>query len=252
MILRTKALVIREYTIGESDKYITLFTKEIGKIQVLAPRAKKSDKGFASGTQVFVYGDFMLTRFKDTYRLVGVEVIEMFHSIREDLMHLSYASYIMEFIQSVTEPDLPQPDLLKLTLMTLKAFTKGEMSPQLIRRTFELRAMSLMGFMPQLEACTSCGEVLLEDAEHIYYFSPEEGGLVCQSCKIEVNFSLSIQYTTLYCMKYIVGAPLGRLFHFTLTPEVQAELDGVCEAYVGYYIDKEFKTLDFIERIEKM
>ncbi|WP_054741333.1 DNA repair protein RecO [Cellulosilyticum ruminicola] len=252
MILRTKALVIREYTVGESDKYITLFTKEIGKIQVLAPRAKKSDKGFASGTQVFVYGDFMLTSFKDTYRLVGVEVIEMFHNIREDLMVLSYASYIMEFVQSVTEPDLSQPELLKLTLMTLKAFTKGEMLPQLIRRVFELRAMSLIGFMPQLEACTGCGEILKEDAKQIYYFSPEAGGVVCKSCKMEVNFSLTIQYTTLYCMKYIVGAPLGRLFHFNLTPDIQAELDGVCMAYVGYYIDKEFKTLDFIERIEKM
>nr|WP_302597546.1 DNA repair protein RecO [uncultured Cellulosilyticum sp.] len=252
MILKTKALVIREYTIGESDKYITLFTKEIGKIQVLAPRAKKSDKGFASGTQVFVYGDFMLTSFKDTYRLVGVEVIEMFHSIREDLMNLSYASYIMEFIQSVTEPELPQQDLLKLTLMTLKALTKGEMTPQLIRRTFELRAMSLIGFMPQLMACSGCGEVLEEDARQIYYFSPEEGGLVCKSCKLDVNFSLSIQYTTLYCMKYIVNVPLNQLFYFNLTPEIQAELDGVCEAYVGYYIDKEFKTLDFIGRIEKM
>ncbi len=252
MIIRTKALVIREYTIGESDKYITLFTKEIGKIQVLAPRAKKSDKGFASGTQVFVYGDFMLTSFKDTYRLVGVEVIEMFHSIREDLMNLSYASYIMEFIQSVTEPELPQQDLLKLTLMTLKAFTRGEMIPQIIRRTFELRAMSLIGFMPQLEVCSGCGEVLIEDGRDIYFFSPEEGGLVCKVCKMDVNFKLSIQYSTLYAMKYIIGTPLGRLFHFNLVPEVRLELDSVCEAYIGYYIDREFKTLDFIERLEKM
>ena len=252
MIIKTKALVIREYTIGESDKYITLFTKEMGKIQVLAPRAKKSDKGFASGTQVFVYGDFMMTSFKDTYRLISVEVIEMFHNIRNDLIALSYASYIMEFIQSVTEPDLPQQELLKLTLLTLKAFIKAEMSPQLIRRVFELRAMSLIGFMPVVEACSGCGEVLKEEANQIYCFAPEEGGLVCQNCRQYVKFSLNIQYTTLYCIKYIIGAPLNRLFHFNLIPIIQMELNGICEAYVAYYIDKEFKTLDFIERIEKL
>ena len=252
MIIKTKALVIREYIVGESDKYITLFTKEIGKIQVLAPRAKKSDKGFASGTQVFVYGDFMLTSFKDTYRLVGVEVIEMFHNIRSDLTTLSYASYIMEFIQSITEAELPQQELLKLTLYTLKAFVKGEMAPPLIRRTFELRAMSLIGFMPVLEACSGCGEVVKEQADKLYHFSPEEGGIVCGACKQYVKFYLTVQYTTLYCMKYIIGAPLSQLFHFELTPSIQMELDSVCEAYVGYYIDKEFKTLDFIARIEKM
>ena len=78
MIIKTKALVVKEYIVGESDKYVTLFTKEYGKIQALAPKAKKADKGFASATQLFVYGDFILTSFKDTYRMVSAEIILVF------------------------------------------------------------------------------------------------------------------------------------------------------------------------------
>lgn len=247
--MRTKALVIREYTVGESDKYITLFTKEVGKIEVLAPRAKKTDRGFASGTQLFVYGEFMLTSFKDTYRLVGVEVIEMFHKIREDLDVLCYASYIMEFIQSVTEPNMQQTDLLKHTLMTLKALAKGTMDLKLVRRIFEIRAMSIIGFMPQLMACTSCGEVVAEEEHESYGFCVSEGGLVCKSCRLGGKL-IKISYSTLYTMRYIIMAPFKTLFHFEVSKSVQKELDEVCNQYIPYYIDKNFKTLEFIERME--
>ena len=44
MIIKTKALVIKEYIVGESDKYITLFTKELGRIQAIAPKQRKQKR----------------------------------------------------------------------------------------------------------------------------------------------------------------------------------------------------------------
>ncbi len=198
MLIRTKALVVKEYIVVESDKYVTLFTKEYGKIQALAPRAKKIDKGFASATQLFVYGEFILTSFKDTYRLVNVDIIEMFHSIRNGLESLSYASYVMEFLQYVTEPMLAQPELLKLTLKGLKALTYEGASYTLIRRIYEVRALAELGFMPQLASCTECGEVLKESETNRYYFSAESGGLVCESCKAYHKNAVMISYSTHY------------------------------------------------------
>lgn len=252
MIIKTKALVIKEYIVGESDKYVTLFTKEYGKIQALAPKAKKVDKGFASATQLFVYGDFILTSFKDTYRLVNVDIIEMFHSIRNNLEALSYASYVMEFLQYVTEPMLTQPELLRLALQTLKALTYEGISYKLNRRIFELRALGELGFMPQLNACTSCGEVLEEKEENRYYFSAESGGLVCESCKAYYKSLISISYGTCFTIQYILSSPLNRLYHFKVTPIIQKELNQVCDIYVPFYIDKTFQTIQFIERVEAM
>lgn len=252
MIVKTKALVIKENTFGESDKYITLFTKEMGKIQVLAPKAKKTDRGFASGTQLFVYGDFILTTFRDTYRLVAIEVIEMFHNIRNDLEALSYASYIAEFIQSVTEEGLLQPELLKLTLLTLKQLSKGNLSPRLIRRVFELRAIGLIGFMPQLEACAACDERMMLREDERYRFSVSEGGLVCYHCLANGGDSLLISYSSLYTMKYILSIDLGKLFRFNVTDDILKELEKICDRYIPYYLDKPFKTLDFIERLEEL
>lgn len=250
MIIKAKALVIKEYIVGESDKYVTLFTKEYGKIQALAPKAKKADKGFASATQLFVYGDFILTSFKDTYRMVNAEIIEMFHSIRKDLDRLSYASYMMEWIQYVTEPMLPQPDLLRLTLVSLQALSKEGANYRLIRRIFELRALGELGFRPQLIACLECGEILKDAEEESYYFSAEAGGLICKSCKSYYKDSMTISYSTRFTIQYILATSMKQLYHFTITPFIQKQLDAVCEVYVPYYIDRSFKTLEFIGRLE--
>lgn len=252
MMIKTKALVVKEHIVGESDKYVTLFTKEYGKIQALAPKAKKVDKGFASATQLFVYGDFILTLFKDTYRLVSVDMIEMFHGIRNNLEALSYASYVMEFLQYVTEPMLAQPTLLRLTLQTLKALTYEGVSYKLIRRIFELRALGELGFMLQLNGCTSCGEVLEEKEKNRYYFSAESGGLLCEDCKAYYRPIISISYSTRFTIQYIFSSPFNRLYHFKVTPIIQKELNEVCNLYVPFYIEQTFKTTQFIERIEAM
>ncbi len=248
MIIKTKALVIKEYIVGESDKYITLFTKELGRIQAIAPRAKKVEKGFASGTQLFVYGDFMLTSYKDTYRLVAVDLIEMFHNIRKDITTLSYASYIMEFIHHVTQPGLPQQELLKLTLVTLQALNKTSDRYKQIRRVYEIRALGLLGFMPQLSACTECG--VIEEKCDKYYFSAEAGGLVCKKCKSGYVDVINISYSTLYTLQYILNSNLKQLYHFEISVLIQKELDLVGDRYVSYYVDKTFKTIDFISKLE--
>ena len=252
MIIKTKALVIKEYMIGESDKYITLLTKEHGRLQALAPKAKKADRGFASATQLFVYGDFILTSFNDTYRLMNADIIEMFHSIREDLEALSYGSYFMEFLHAVTEPMLSQPELLRLAITALKALTHKDADMPLIRRIFELRALKELGFMPQLLVCTDCGELLEESEEEKYYFSTEAGGLVCKACKTDYRDLQVISYGARYTMQYIMTSPMNKLFHFKVTSQIQRELSSVCESYIPFYIDKSFKTLTFLESLNQL
>jgi DNA repair protein RecO (recombination protein O) len=252
VIIKTKALVIKEYIVGESDKYITLFSKDMGKIQAIAPKAKKYDQGFTSGTQLFVYGEFMLVRHRSTYRLMSVEVISMFHDIRNDLNVLSYGSYILEFIAEVVQEELSHEDLFMLTLITLKALVKKKLQVKLVRRIFELRALSLLGFMPQLEECAECSSFIEESAFNAYYFVPEAGGIVCDQCISSYEQVLKIGYSTLYTMKFIISTPLNQLFSFNVQPGLLHELEETCNSYMNYYIGKKFKTVDFINQIESI
>ncbi len=254
MMIKTKALVIKEHIFGESDKFITLFTKDMGRIQVVAPKAKKSDKGLASATQLFVYGDFMIMSYGEVYRLVNVEIIEMFHNIRNNLDALSYASYIAELVHNITQPALPQKELLKLTLVTLQKICKENADYNKIRRVYEIRALGEVGFMLHILGCTECGEVIDEQGQ--YYFSAAAGGLICDRCVKEDNSYnnksndlVEISYPTYCTLYYILSSTNKDLYNFSVDSEICTQLNKIADRYIGYYIDKKFKTLDFIESL---
>nr|WP_307990256.1 DNA repair protein RecO [uncultured Niameybacter sp.] len=252
MVIKVMGIILKEYVVGESDKYITLFTKELGKIQASAPRAKKFDKGMASGTEMFVYGEFIMTQYKHTYKLIAVESKFTFHRLREDLTTLSYASYIAEFISEVSVEGSGNEHLLSLMLHTLHSLDKmGDKACLRIRRTFEMRALSLLGFRPELDACISCGQKMKEDQNKRYTICPEEGGMVCEACKAEYK-TISISYTSWYVLHYILAEPIKTLFHFEIKPYVLKEIGLVCDQLIAYYIEKPFKTLEFIKSLENL
>lgn len=251
MIINVKGIIIKEYVIGEGDKYITLFTHEIGKIQVRAPKAKKYENGLASGTQLFVYGQFVLAGYKENYKLLSVDIINMFHNIREDLMRLSYATYVAEFLREVTSEGVTNEELLRLTLMTLHKLTLGKMPSRLVRRIFEMRAFKTIGLMPNLEQCIECGTDLVSDPIPRYSFVVSEGGLVCDHC-LQSSYFISLSYTTVYVIRYILYTPIEKLFSFKLEEEVLEQLEKVNEAYSQYYLEKSFKSLEFIKSIENI
>ena len=149
-IIKTKGMIIKEYTVRESDKFITIFTKSNGKLMVNAPYAKKHNRGFASGTQLFVYAEFVLQEFKGTHKLLQVDIIEAFNPLRNDLFKLAYSSYILELIDETMEVYLYSPDTLRLMVRTLQAMCKDAIKSDLIRHIFELKHMCMIGFMPNL------------------------------------------------------------------------------------------------------
>lgn len=249
MIIKVDAIVVREYVVGESDKYITLFTREYGKIQVGAPRAKKFDKGLASGTELFVYGEFVLTQYKHTYKLISVEPRYTFHHLREDLVILSYASYIAEFVSEVATESSGNSDLLTLMLYALHSLNKSsEEAAERIRRTFEMRALVVLGFTPELTRCVLCGKPIEGDTSKRYTFLVEEGGLCCESCRAQGS-RITMSYTTWYVLNYIRLAPFKTLFQFEIKPYVLQEIALLCDTMITYYIEKSFKTLDFIKSL---
>lgn len=251
MIINVKGIIIKEHVVGEGDKYITLFTHELGKIQVGAKKAIKNDKGFISGTQLFVYGQFVLNAYRETYKLISVDIISMFHNIREDLSSLSYGAYIAEFLREVTREGVINEELLKLTLRTLHKLSQGKIPPKLIRRIFELRALKTIGLMPSVEYCTGCNKEMIEPPLPRYNLVVSEGGIICDNCLGNEYFT-SITYTTLYTMRYILYVPLEQLFQFRLDEEALGQLERVNDSYISYYIDKAFKTIEFIKSIESM
>ncbi|NLP47182.1 MAG: DNA repair protein RecO [Epulopiscium sp.] len=246
-VLKTKGLVLREVEVGESDKIITVFTEEKGKISISAKGARKPRSRFIAGTQVFAYCDFICYKGKNIWNLSQVEVIETFHSLRNDIYTLSYGIYAMELLETIGVENSPSKQLLQLSLHTLWQLAKGDLDPTLVIRIYEWKSMSLSGFTPAVTQCVGCGK-----EEHFIYFSIGEGGVLCKECSHLDPAADKISNGTLYTIHYILASDLKSLFQFQVSDSVLKELSKLSKKFLHYYLDKTFKTMSFIEELKTL
>ena len=62
MLHKWEGIVIKSRSYGESNKIVTLMTREAGKVAVMARGAKKPTSRLAGITQTFMHGMFVVQR----------------------------------------------------------------------------------------------------------------------------------------------------------------------------------------------
>lgn len=242
--IKTKGIVLHEMPIGESDKRVILLTKEKGKITTFARGARKVSSKLLAGTGVFSYGDYIIFKGKSAYNMSQVQLIESFHGIRESIEHLAYGLYVLEFAEFVTEENNPNNNLLRLILKTLQMLVKDVIDNKLVIRIFELKAMSLIGYTPEVTECVNCH---IEDG--LLYFSTTQGGMLCKTCANTDKSTIRINKGTLYTLQYILSSSLEHLYSFKVDESISSDLDKIMKRFLQYHLNKKFKSLDFLMQL---
>ena len=95
MQINTDGLVIMERTVGESDRLVTLLTREEGIIRAFSPLAKTLKSKQGSATQLLCYSRFSIYRGRDKYIINDAQPLEVFFDLRSDIETLSLAQYFL-------------------------------------------------------------------------------------------------------------------------------------------------------------
>ena len=153
-----EALVIKEMKIGESDRLVTLFSREQGIIKAFASGAKniKSKKG--SATSLLTYGSFTIKNKNGSLRIYEATPINVFFGAGSDIEVLSLSQYFCELASEFSVSGEHNTELLRLILNSLHFLTKEKYFPPLIKAITELRTAVLAGYAPDLVACDECGK----------------------------------------------------------------------------------------------
>ena len=242
----TEGLVIKEMNVGESDRLVTLFTRENGIIRAFASGAKniKSKKGAA--TSLLTYSSFTILKKKDSYRIYEATPIAMFFSLGCDIEIISLCQYFCELAFNFGEENSPNEELLRLILNSLNFITKLKKNPILIKAITELRIASICGYSPNLVACENCG---CFEAD-VMYFNLENGSLCCDECSEQKN-GIPINRTLLSAMRHIVYSDFGKLYSFEIPDDSAEALSKISEKYITVQTDYKFQTLDFYNSIKE-
>ena len=149
MLTEVTGLVLRSVNLGEADRLITVFTKEMGTVTALVKgvRSLKSKNMFS--TQQFCYSTLVLNRRGDKLWVKESNLIESFFGLRNTIEGLSLAGYVVELLSDVTTAE-SETDLLRLALNCLYAISENKAPLEKIKSAFEIRALSIIGFMPDV------------------------------------------------------------------------------------------------------
>ena len=90
----THAIVIRSINYGESDKIVTFFTKDFGKLKGIAKGARRSKKRFQNALGSFFSSPAYLLRSgrNGAVRAERCDILNSFPKIREDLKKIIYGN----------------------------------------------------------------------------------------------------------------------------------------------------------------
>lgn len=257
MQTEVRGLVIRTVDIRDTDRLVTIFTEEMGAVTALARGARSFKSRKMSSTMQFCYSSFVLYKQGDKYWIKEASLIESFFDIRQTIEGLALSNYIAEVLSDVTIEESDR-DLLRLSLNSLYAIASGKYDIPKIKAAFEIRAASILGFMPDTLACFKCGEKL-----GTFYFDLLSGRIECEKCRKESNMShereddgyerrviCTISEGAKMAICYCIYAPLEKLFSFKISDEDMRLFSKATEEYLINQVEHTYKTLEFYRSIQ--
>lgn len=246
MQIKTKAIVLKVQDYNENDKLLTLLTEDRGVVFAYAFGARKMKSRFSTVSSMLCYGEFVLFKNRDKYTLDSAESERLFFGIREDLDKLSYASYFCELCLNVIPAEEPSKAVLSLLLNTLHFLENGKIDPAVLKAILELRTMSMIGYTPDLVACSECCEFEKE----AYWFDTRMGKVTCLDCRPDPGKDdVRISKAAFFAARHIVYAPPEQLFSFRVGENTKIELAVAAEKYTVIQTDKSYPTLEFLNSI---
>lgn len=174
--IRTEGVVLRRRPVGEADRLLTVFTRKLGKLVVLARGVRWMQSKMRGHLEPFTLSRLIIVRSR-RLTLAEAETVNAFPPLRRNLVQTAAASHLAELLIRLLPDEEPNEALFELFLEHLSRLAALE-QPECVMRTFEFRLLALAGFAPEVSSCGSCRAPLIPPLR----FSVRIGGILCRRC----------------------------------------------------------------------
>ena len=167
---------------AESDKLVTLFCKELGRVTGIAKGAKKSKHRFVNKLEEFSCLRIYYRPPKNQMGLLFIAEAELlcsFLSLRKQYQRFVAAMYVCELVMRFSSDNDADPNLFNLLQWALNALNQAH-DPWKIATLFHLKLLSVTGYRPHFDCCARCQKNVSKGRWYTLVFS--SGSLLCDLC----------------------------------------------------------------------
>jgi DNA repair protein RecO (recombination protein O) len=245
--IRTEAVVLRHSDWGEADRLLWLYSRELGKVRAIGKGLRKPRSRKAGHLEPFTRVVLQMARGRDMWIITQAETVDAYLPLKEELMRMGYASYVVELLDRFTYEEGENSALYRLLTDTLARLSR-ESDSFLPVRYYEVRLLDLLGFRPQLISCSICG---VEIAAQNQYFSASQGGAVCPKCGVSTPGSMPISLEALKYLRHFQRSSFAEAARARPVQGIREELETLLQHYLTYLLERGLNSPAFLRRLRK-
>ncbi len=181
---RSSGLLLSSRVLGEADLILQFFTRDYGRISVVARSARNSRKRFGGALEPFHQ---LALEFDDRgpdvelglLREASVQLPRV--GIVKHLENLECAGRGLGWVRHGLPPRTPEPSVWRCCAVLLDALDRGAPADGLrLLAEFGFELCECLGWAPELDGCVVCRRACPEGQSA--GISPVRGGVVCRQC----------------------------------------------------------------------
>lgn len=245
-LYKTEAIILRQRRIGEADRFLTLITPGLGKFDVKARGIRKTTSRMSGHLQPLCRCMLQIAQGRSADVVTGVETLESFQSLHEDLDRLSLGLYAAELAERITPEAVPSYPAFQLVADTLRRLDHEDGWAAL--RFFEMQLLVQSGYRPELDTCVSC-TAELQPIQN--YFVPLAGGAVCKACAGGMAGSRPLSLNGLKFLRVLRRGPYKEVARIRMMSELGDEIERHLRSYIITVLERDVNAAAFIELLRK-
>ncbi|MBA2598730.1 MAG: DNA repair protein RecO [Chloroflexota bacterium] len=244
-LYRCDAIVLARMDFGEADRILTLYSRQHGKLRVIAKGARRPLSRLGPHLEYFSHSRLMLARGRDLDVVTGAETVEAHLAIRDDLDAFGNASHMVEILARLTEDRQENAAVFDLLASSLHLLADG-VDAFHVTRHYELALLTLLGYRPQLLHCIEC-RVALSQAPHP--FSPAQGGFLCESCHGRAPATRLVGVDAQKYLRALDRGGLSATVRISIDSPLRDELEGIFGAYLRHIAERDLGSLRVLREL---
>jgi len=244
IIKEVEGFIISVVPYKETSKIVNIFTSE-GLIGCIAKGAKSLKSELRVNTNKFTYGKFLIDFKKNNNLNILREAssINELTTIKNDLLLISYLSYIVELTNQVIKQTDDYESLYKLFVSTILKLNNN-LNPKIITNIYELKVLDYLGVGINFNCCAKCGST-----KNILTIDGDIGGYICSNCYTNefIYDEKTIKMLRLY---YLIE--IDSISELKISETVSNNIDRFINTYYDRYTGLYLNSKKFLKDIDKM
>lgn len=239
---RTRATVLSRTKLGEQDLILTMLAADGREVRAVAKGARKPSGRLAGRVELFCEADLLLAHGRNLDVVSEATLVDARLPLRLEPELLGAAEAACEVARLTCFADAPDPFLHPLLARALAAMCEA-VDPAhalLALAAYALKVLAHGGWRPELDGCVACGD------EAVALFSPEAGGVLCDSCGREVEGAVRVGEGEVAWLRALIGLTFDELMAAEVDDASATRVAMLVHRWAAVHLDARLRAFEFV------